>query len=211
MYASPTARRTQVAATPACLRTSRSKRFTTMDAGSSYSACRTSCIPAFRPCLLASAQALGSIAIAIVNRVARTASRRHNPLCCAFTDPCHQHNDRANYRLHLPGTVIDRQQRVHDFRLVWTPQVQKCTTDACRTGQLGYRLLRILPASAGQQAGQRGVYGTAAQGHAGSDYLAGVCRLLCGLPRTTLEMEPLGRVRADPGCRIADVQGVRRP
>src|SRR5258708_2952930 len=58
-------------------------------------------------------------------------------------------------------------QRVHDVRMVWPFEVQAELAAARGDGELGHRVLRILAGGAGQSLGQRGVYGSAAQDHAG--------------------------------------------
>src|SRR6266850_5455676 len=69
-------------------------------------------------------------------------------------------------------------QCVHDVRMVWPFEVQAELAAARGDGELGHRVLRILAGGAGQSLGQRGVYGGAAQDHAGGDHTYRVCRIL---------------------------------
>src|SRR4051795_1214951 len=97
-----------------------------------------------------------------------------------------------------------RLQRLHDLCLVWPSEIQGEPAGAGRDGELGDRLCRILAGGARQPLGQRGLFGGAAQDHAGGDHAGGVRRLLGALPEGAAGMESRARFSLHRDRRVSD-------
>ena len=98
-----------------------------------------------------------------------------------------------------------RLQRLHDLCLVRPSEIQGEPAGAGRAGELGHRLRRILAGGAGQPLGQRGVFGGAAQDHAGGDHAGGVRLLLGALSEGAAGMESRARFSLHRYRRVSDL------
>src|SRR6478735_8753690 len=95
-------------------------------------------------------------------------------------------------------------QRLHDLCLVRPSEIQGELAAGGGAGELGDCLFRILAGGAGQPLGQRGLFGGAAQDHAGGDHAGGVRRLLGVVPEGAAGLESRARFSLHRYWRVSD-------
>ena len=92
--------------------------------------------------------------------------------------------------------VAARFECIHDVRVVVAAEISVRADLARHSTELGHRVLRILPGSAGEPDRLHRLFGRATQDDAGSDHARGFRGVLDDLSRRIIPMESRGRLRA---------------
>jgi hypothetical protein len=92
----------------------------------------------------------------------------------------------------VDNSSSDRVKHLHDYCLVRTPQAQRCRTLESHPHQLGHRLLRVLPASAGKPDRLRHLLAIPTQGDSRDHHPKRLWSLHRLLLRRATPLEPRG-------------------
>src|ERR1019366_5060122 len=113
-------------------------------------------------------------------------------------------------RTRVAGCVADWVECFYDLRLVWTPEVQGSGTVEGDPGELGDRVLRVLPAGAGEPDRLPGILRGPVEGDPGGDHAERVWRLLRVLLWRPAALEPRGGSRVPGAWRFLYVSQILR-
>ena len=82
-----------------------------------------------------------------------------------------------NAKLVVADRAVGCVERVHDHRVVWASEAHAPVAVAGDPGELGHRVLRVLPDGPGQSLGERGVFAVSIEDHPGGRDAGGVHRV----------------------------------
>src|ERR1700692_4388087 len=93
--------------------------------------------------------------------------------------------------VHVDYSAIDRLQHLYDLCMVWASEVSRGAAVEGDPGQLGHRLLRVLPAGARQPDRREDLFAGPTEGYPGGDYAGCLWGLLHLLFWRQAALEPL--------------------